>query len=148
MHSRHPFDRRITILYCAWRHLFPTVALHMQLKFCCQSGQQLTELELRQEPTIRAPPLCNVRARFAAVSSQWNAWFSNVSSSESVSIERDEVNVLFLVSVNSYPLRNGERNQGKMDSECRVFNRVWEEQYSLSDVGTITLCLCMHGCRS
>jgi hypothetical protein len=83
-----------------------------------------------------------------AVSSQLNAFVQHISGSESIPIERNEVNVMFLINVNSCPLKTGERNQGKMDSECRVFNRVWEEQYSLSNVGTITVYLCMHGCQA
>jgi hypothetical protein len=59
----------------------------------------MTEIELRQKPTVRALALWEVKA---GVSSQLYALFSNISSTKSVSIDRDKIDVC-LTNVSSSP---------------------------------------------
>jgi hypothetical protein len=64
----------------------------------------MADIEFIQEPTNKALPLYKVRPRYSQLLViSWTRLFSNISGSESVSVELYEVSVVFLINADSCP---------------------------------------------
>jgi hypothetical protein len=94
------------------------------------------KIDWGQGQTVTAAPLFKVRAKFPAVGISWTSPPPppEIRGLNFVSIQGDEVERVF-VNVNSYPYKMSARKQRQLDSDCRSFNKDWEEQYFVESFG-------------